>query len=225
MRENVDDLFALDADLAAAPDVFPPDKFNAGVLVVKPDAATHARPPRADARTRRRRGGETIAGTRRRRGGETVDRPRRRRGGETVEGMRRAGDAGGSGVATPRREIVRRAAAAAQIAPSAQARLLALAPTAPSHDGGDTGFLNHCFPAWFAGDSSSRLARLPFQYNAQRTLYWMTHAAAPGYWDAVKPIKILHFSSAPKPWQAPDRKGDLEMIWWECFLAAQLSPC
>mmetsp|Transcript_2362 Transcript_2362/g.7139 ORF Transcript_2362/g.7139 Transcript_2362/m.7139 type:complete len:254 (-) Transcript_2362:8-769(-) len=146
VRENVDDLFALDADLAAAPDVFPPDKFNAGVLVVKPDAATHA-------------------------------------------------------------------------------RLLALAPTAPSHDGGDTGFLNHCFPAWFAGDSSSRLARLPFQYNAQRTLYWMTHAAAPGYWDAVKPIKILHFSSAPKPWQAPDRKGDLEMIWWECFLAAQLSPC
>ena len=43
VRTNIDDLFALDVDLAAAPDVFPPDKFNAGVLVVRPSPETHAR--------------------------------------------------------------------------------------------------------------------------------------------------------------------------------------
>ena len=127
---------------AAAPDVFPPDRFNAGVLVIRPDAETSA-------------------------------------------------------------------------------RLKAAAPTAASHDGGDTGLLNTCFPDWFAG--APRLARLPFAYNAQRTLHWFTHAKAPGYWDACKPIKILHFSSAPKPWQSPDKKGVLEMFWWDQYLAAQLS--
>ena len=70
--ENVDELFEIDVAFAAAPDIFPPDKFNAGVLVVRPCPETHA-------------------------------------------------------------------------------RLLELAPTAPSYDGGDTGFLNHCFPGWFAG--------------------------------------------------------------------------
>ncbi len=30
-------IFEVDADFAAAPDVFPPDCFNAGVLLVKPD--------------------------------------------------------------------------------------------------------------------------------------------------------------------------------------------
>lgn len=32
-------LFDRDCDFAAAPDVFPPDKFNAGVLVLRPDRA------------------------------------------------------------------------------------------------------------------------------------------------------------------------------------------
>ena len=141
VRKNIDDLFELDVDLAAAPDVFPPDKFNAGVLVIRPSPETHA-------------------------------------------------------------------------------RLLHLAPTAPSHDGGDTGFLNHCFPGWFAGQE--RLGRLPFAYNAQRTMHWLTRAA-PGYWDAVGEIRVLHFSSAPKPWEAPDRKGDLELVWWEVFLSSQVA--
>ena len=38
-----------------------------------------------------------------------------------------------------------------------------------------------------------------------------------------EPIRVLHFSSAPKPWQAPDRKGDLEMVWWEVFLGSQVA--
>ena len=90
--ENVDALFDVDADLAAAPDIFPPDRFNAGVLVLRPDPLAHE-------------------------------------------------------------------------------RLLRLAPTAPSHDGGDTGFLNHAFPDWYAG-TNPRLHRLPFNFNAQRTMHW-----------------------------------------------------
>jgi len=41
--DNIDELFALDVAFAAAPDVFPPDKFNAGVLVIKPCLETFAR--------------------------------------------------------------------------------------------------------------------------------------------------------------------------------------
>ena len=34
---NVDDLFERNVSFAAAPDVFPPDRFNAGVMIVQPD--------------------------------------------------------------------------------------------------------------------------------------------------------------------------------------------
>lgn len=81
------------------------------------------------------------------------------------------------------------------------------------------GFLNAYFPDWFAGPPA---ARLPFAYNAQRTLHWMTHAKTPGYWEAVQPVKVLHFSSSPKPWEEAKRKGELEMLWWQHFLALQL---
>ena len=35
--------------------------------------------------------------------------------------------------------------------------------------------------------------------------------------------QILHFSSSPKPWEEAKRKGELEMLWWQHFLALQLS--
>ncbi|KAH8059780.1 glycosyl transferase [Aureococcus anophagefferens] len=38
--ENVDELFALDVAFAAAPDIFPPDKFNSGVMVLAPSKET-----------------------------------------------------------------------------------------------------------------------------------------------------------------------------------------
>ena len=41
----------------------------------------------------------------------------------------------------------------------------------PSYDGGDTGFLNGYFPNWFLEGPDSRL---PFGYNALRTMHWMT---------------------------------------------------
>lgn len=145
-----DELFDLDTDFAAAPDVFPPDKFNAGVLVIKPDAS----------------------------------------------------------VLNNMIQCIHDKALT-------------------SYDGGDTGFLNAFFPHWY---SSPSVSRLPFKYNAQRTMYWFTYHKRPGYWDSIGPLKIIHFSSSPKPWQesppngAPTnnnskyRKGDLEWLWWQHFL-------
>lgn len=137
--ENVDDLFERNVDFAAAPDVFPPDKFNAGVFLATPSK-------------------------------------------ETFENMRKA------------------------------------IPLLTSHDRGDTGFLNSFFGDWYQRPPA---ARLPFRYNAQRTLYWMTHDREPGYWEACKPIKVLHFSSSPKPWQSTNKKGHLDLIWWHHYLARQ----
>jgi len=88
-----------------------------------------------------------------------------------------------------------------------------------TYDGGDTGFLNNYFSNWFQRPES---ARLPFRYNAQRTMHWLTHDKQPGYWECCKPIAVLHFSSNPKPWQVPDKKGELELIWWQYFMQAQL---
>ncbi|KAH8060806.1 hypothetical protein JL721_9028 [Aureococcus anophagefferens] len=85
--ENVDHLFDIDCDLAAAPDVFPPDRFNAGVLLLRPDRATYE-------------------------------------------------------------------------------RLVALAPTAPSYDGGDTGFLNAAFPAWHGGGTRCAAAASAAAHDA-----------------------------------------------------------
>ncbi len=156
---DVQELFALDVDFAAAPDVFPPDRFNAGVLLIKPNAAL-------------------------------------------MDDLRE------------------------------QASRKAL----PSYDGGDTGFLNAYFPEWFKAPTTSpsscvaarggvTLARLPFGLNAQRTMHWMTHDKAPGYWESIRPLKVIHFSSSPKPWDAEGakKKGELEMKWWEAFVQAQLA--
>lgn len=88
-----------------------------------------------------------------------------------------------------------------------------------SHDGGDTGFLNSFYPDWFSMPAEHRLH---FRYNALRTMYWFTHKN-PGYWDSVKPIKILHLCSSPKPWDSGAKRGDLEQIWWEHYLKSQMS--
>ena len=91
----------------------------------------------------------------------------------------------------------------------------------PSYDGGDTGFLNALFPTWF---EASAAHRLPFGCNAQRTMFHATHDAAPGYWRAVSPLKIVHFCSWPKPWntEGARKKGDLEMMWWRLFTVSKV---
>ena len=135
-------LFELDTSFAAAPDVFPPDKFNAGVLVLQP-----------------------------------------------------------SGVVFQ--------------------DMLSKSESLPSYDGGDTGFLNAYFGDWFERPASSRLS---FGYNAQRTLFWFTHTTRSGYWESIQPLKIIHYSSSPKPWDcSPDaRRGDLEALWWKENIAATM---
>ncbi|CAE8604628.1 unnamed protein product, partial [Polarella glacialis] len=58
------------------------------------------------------------------------------------------------------------------------AEMMRQVPLLPSHDGGDTGFLNSFFPEWYTWPAEQRL---PFRYNALRTMYWFTRAN-PGYW-------------------------------------------
>ncbi|CAM9537169.1 unnamed protein product [Choristocarpus tenellus] len=91
--------------------------------------------------------------------------------------------------------------------------------TLPTYDGGDTGFLNAFFNDWFTRPASSRL---PFRYNALRSMYWITHGKNPGYWEAIRPLKILHYCSSPKPWEETNRKGDLEMLWWTKYVALKV---
>ena len=87
-------------------------------------------------------------------------------------------------------------------------------PILHSYDGGDTGFLNAFFPDWFTSPSENRL---PFCYNAQRTLFWMTHERQPGYWNVIGKKKIIHYSSSPKPWLDVQKKGELEILWWSTY--------
>lgn len=140
VMENLDEVFERDVDFAAAPDVFPPDHFNAGVVLIKPNTAV------------------------------------------LTDMLNKAN------------EIV-------------------------SYDGGDTGFLNAYYPNWF---TSSPEHRLPFGYNAQRTLYWATYEKNPGYWESIKPMKIIHYCSNPKPWDDPARKGELEMLWWRKLMISSV---
>ena len=60
------------------------------------------------------------------------------------------------------------------------------------------GFLNAYFPDWYTMSPESRLS---FGFNAQRTLFWFTHEKCPGYWNSIQPLKIVHYSSSPKPWE------------------------
>eukprot|EP00750_Incisomonas_marina_P019114 INCI3221.1.p1 GENE.INCI3221.1~~INCI3221.1.p1 ORF type:complete len:116 (-),score=11.78 INCI3221.1:111-458(-) len=95
-------------------------------------------------------------------------------------------------------------------------------PDLDSHDGGDTGFLNSYYKGWFTTGAEHRL---PFGYNALRTMHWLTYTKKPGYWNSIKPLKVIHFCSSPKPWEsaAAAKRGDLEMLWFTWFLRMQMS--
>jgi glycogenin len=137
--DDIDELFLRPGKPcpAAAPDVFPPDRFNAGVLVVEPSRAV-------------------------------------------FEDM------------------------------------LARKSSVPTYDGGDTGFLNAYFSTWFFEPAPYRL---PFGFNAQRTLHWLTHDKQPGYWESIQPLRVIHYSSRPKPWEDGGKhKGPLEWLWWQSYM-------
>ena len=141
--ENIDHLFFLNTNFAAAPDIFPPDKFNAGVMVI-----------------------------------------------------------------IPNNELFN--------------KMIESIGILPSHDNGDTGFLNSFFYNWYRLNSESRLS---FNYNAQRTMYHYTFNNK-GYWDSLKPIKIIHYCSSPKPWEVAMSNnnkgiGDLELLWWKKYIGIE----
>ncbi|CAN0090971.1 unnamed protein product [Laminaria digitata] len=116
ITECIDELFDRNVSFAAAPDVFPPDRFNPGVMVLTPSLSV-------------------------------------------LEDM------------------------------------LSKISYLPSYDGRDTaGFLNAYFPDWFTSQDAA--CRLPFAYNALRTVYDMTHESTPGYWQAIGPKKV----GGQRPW-------------------------
>ena len=117
--------------LAAVPDIFPPDKFNAGVMVLRPSKAVFD-------------------------------------------------------------EMMSR------LPPDSET-----SNACTSYDGGDTGFLNSFYRNWYSFMPS--YSRLPFGYNAQRFMHHCTYEKQPKYWDdAIEDIRIIHFSSSPKPWDKED---------------------
>ena len=91
--------------------------------------------------------------------------------------------------------------------------LLSLIEKHDSYDGGDTGFLNSILrDKWWNGDKS----RLEYTWNCQRILYWFTVKRTKGYWESLEKrgIKIIHYSSSPKPWENMSKPGgDLELLW------------
>ena len=84
--------------------------------------------------------------------------------------------------------------------------------TTGSYDGGDTGFLNSILrEEWWKSANS----RLEYTWNCQRILYWFTIKRTRGYWETLeeRKIKIIHYSSSPKPWENMSKPGgDLELI-------------
>ena len=44
-------------------------------------------------------------------------------------------------------------------------------------------------------------------------MHWLTAPRTKGYWNAVKPLKIIHYCSNPKPWdsEGTKKKGELEL--------------
>ena len=73
------------------------------------------------------------------------------------------------------------------------------------------GFLNGVYSEWFTWDSGHRL---PFRYNAQRTVLLLPGARARGYWAAAAPHCVVHYCSSPKPWQCTSSRNDLDLLWW-----------
>ena len=86
------------------------------------------------------------------------------------------------------------------------------------YDGGDTGLLNGIFSDWFSS-ASSECVRLPYTFNAQRILQIFTQKRTDGYWSEVakKDIKIIHFSSSPKPWTGKSICS-ADLLWQQYML-------
>jgi lipopolysaccharide biosynthesis glycosyltransferase len=45
--------------------------------------------------------------------------------------------------------------------------------------------------------------------------------SSPGYWESIKPLKVIHYCSSPKPWQDAKKKGPLELQWYDVFMKSK----
>lgn len=72
-------------------------------------------------------------------------------------------------------------------------KLVSLAATKGSFDGGDQGLLNTYFSSW----RSDLSRRLPFVYNVVSSL---SYTYAPAYMHFASGVKIVHFAGSQKPW-------------------------
>jgi glycogenin glucosyltransferase len=49
----------------------------------------------------------------------------------------------------------------------------------------------------------------------------MTYEKRPGYWESIKPLKVIHYCSSPKPWESGKKKGPLEMKWMDFMMRSK----
>eukprot|EP01135_Chromosphaera_perkinsii_P008736 Nk52_evm69s1444 gene=Nk52_evmTU69s1444 len=83
-------------------------------------------------------------------------------------------------------------------------RLMGIAGSIGSFDGGDQGLLNQAFPQWSSGDGSRRL---PFVYNMNPNV---SYSYLPAYQKFGKNAKIIHFIGNRKPWNMMvDKSGNV----------------
>jgi hypothetical protein len=155
---NAQDLWQRDTDFAAAPDTFPPDRFNAGVMLLRPSISTLEEMKSKI---------ESLA---------SYD------GGDTVLFL----------YPPPCPPTISFAPSPSLIScppgtpfprcfPIFEIQTATLTHCNVNQLSNPQGFLNAFFPSWFEGPPSSRL---PFRYNALRTMYHMTKKK-PTYWAAV----------------------------------------
>jgi hypothetical protein len=157
---NAQDLWQRDTDFAAAPDTFPPDRFNAGVMLLRPSISTLEEMKSKIESLASYDGGDTVLCL------YPPPRP------PTTFSL------------FPRPLFPVLLLAFLSHVPSPPTLQIPSAPLTHSNGNqpsGPQGFLNAFFPSWFEGPPSSRL---PFRYNALRTMYHMTKKK-PTYWAAV----------------------------------------
>jgi hypothetical protein len=86
--------------------------------------------------------------------------------------------------------------------------------TAESYDGGDQGFLNDCYPDWYAMPVANRL---PAGCNMHHFVFQFLHAHPTLKRNFLDEVYVIHYT-LQKPWLEIILSGGSE-IWWQNFFA------